>query len=144
MSEVRLAFDAQNHLGETPVWSEKDQALWCGSTARSRPNCIAGRPPAASTSSGRCRSESADLAEKASGGMLVALADGIYDFDLASGAAEHARAPPPLPPQVKLHESAVDRQGAGSGSAAMTTIFRPIARRTGPNTSGSMATHWCR
>ena len=28
MSEVRLAFDAQNHLGETPVWSERDQALW--------------------------------------------------------------------------------------------------------------------
>ena len=27
-SDVRLAFDAQNHLGETPVWSERDQALW--------------------------------------------------------------------------------------------------------------------
>ncbi len=109
MSEVRLAFDAQNHLGETPVWSERDQALWWV-------NCE--QPPELhcwSPTSGEHRKwpmpqRIGGFAEKASGGMLIALADGIYDFDLESGALT-MRAPSPLPPQVKLHESAVDRQG---------------------------------
>ena len=28
MTEVRMAFDADNHLGETPIWSASEQALW--------------------------------------------------------------------------------------------------------------------
>ena len=28
MSEVHIAFDAHNHLGETPLWSIAEQALW--------------------------------------------------------------------------------------------------------------------
>ena len=28
MNEVTVAFDAGNHLGETPIWSVEDQALW--------------------------------------------------------------------------------------------------------------------
>jgi sugar lactone lactonase YvrE len=47
---------------------------------------------------------------KAGGGLLLALADGVYDFDLESEAIT-LRAPSPLPPHVKLHECGCDRQG---------------------------------
>ena len=47
---------------------------------------------------------------KASGGLLVALADGLYDFEPVSGAM-NLRVPSPLPPHVKLHECHCDRQG---------------------------------
>ncbi|MBP6580721.1 MAG: SMP-30/gluconolactonase/LRE family protein [Sphingorhabdus sp.] len=47
---------------------------------------------------------------KESGGLLLALADGIYDFD-AETSAITLRAQSPLPPHVKLHECGCDRQG---------------------------------
>ena len=47
---------------------------------------------------------------KAGGGLLLALADGIFDFDMESEALT-LRAPSPLPPHVKLHECGCDRQG---------------------------------
>jgi L-arabinonolactonase len=47
---------------------------------------------------------------KAGGGLLLALADGVYDFDLDSEALT-LRAPSPLPPHVRLHECGCDRQG---------------------------------
>jgi sugar lactone lactonase YvrE len=109
MSEVRLAFDAENHLGETPVWSERDQALWWVNCEQP-PELHRWSPTTGEHHKWPMPQRIGGFAEKASGGMLVALADGIYDFDLDSGALA-LRAASPLPPQVKLHESAVDRQG---------------------------------
>lgn len=109
MTEVVLAFDANNHLGETPVWSIADQALWWV-------NCE--HPPELhrwSPTTGEHRvwpmpQRIGGFVEKAGGGLLVALADGLYDFDTQSGAMQ-LRTRSPLPPQVKLHECQCDRQG---------------------------------
>ena len=109
MTDVRLAFDADNHLGETPVWSEAEQALWWV-------NCE--HPPELhcwSPATGEHRKWPMPLriggfAPRANGGMLVALADGLYDFDPEGGALA-LRVASSLPGHVKLHESAVDRQG---------------------------------
>lgn len=109
MSEVRVAFDAGNHLGETPIWLGEEQALWWV-------NC---EHPAELH---RWHPESGDhrvwpmpkriggFVPKASGGLLVALADGVYDFDPASGDLA-LRAPSPFPAHVNLHECHCDRQG---------------------------------
>jgi L-arabinonolactonase len=109
MNQVTLAFDANNHLGETPYWSVSEQALWWV-------NCE--QPPELhrwSPTTGDHRvwpmpQRIGGFAQTATGGMLVALADGIYNLDLESGALR-LRARSPLPAHVKLHESAVDRQG---------------------------------
>jgi L-arabinonolactonase len=109
MTQVRLAFDADNHLGETPIWSEADQTLWWI-------NCE--HPPELhnwSPETGQHRKWPMPLriggfAPKASGGLIVALANGLYDFNPESGALD-LRIASPLPSHVKLHESAVDRQG---------------------------------
>jgi len=47
---------------------------------------------------------------KTGGGLLVALSDGIYDFDPADGSLS-LRASSPFPPHVTLHECHCDRQG---------------------------------
>ena len=109
MTEVHMAFDADNHLGETPIWSMRDAALWWV-------NCE--NPPELhcwSPASGTHRKWPMPLriggfVPKASGGLLVALADGLYDFDPDGGALK-LRVASPLPGHVKLHESALDRQG---------------------------------
>ncbi|MBV1687301.1 SMP-30/gluconolactonase/LRE family protein [Novosphingobium sp. G106] len=109
MSEVRVAFDAGNHLGETPIWSADEQALWwvnCEHPAelhRWHPEGGAHRVwPMPKRIGG--------FVPKASGGLLVALADGVYDFDSASGDLA-LRAPSPFPAHVNLHECHCDRQG---------------------------------
>lgn len=109
MTEVRMAFDAQNHLGETPLWSAAEQALWWVNCEHP-PELHRWVPGSGEHSKWPMPRRIGGFAIKAIGGVLVALADGLYDLDTASGALT-LRAASPLPPQVKLHESAVDRQG---------------------------------
>ena len=109
MNEVTVAYDANNHLGETPIWSPQDQALWWV-------NCE--NPPEIhrwSPSTGEHRKwdmpdRVGGFAHRRDGTLLVALANGLYDFDPASGDLS-LRVKSPLPAQVKLHESHCDRQG---------------------------------
>ncbi|MBV1918045.1 MAG: SMP-30/gluconolactonase/LRE family protein [Sphingomonadaceae bacterium] len=108
-NDVTVAYDAGNYLGETPIWSAQDQALWWV-------NCE--NPPEIhrwSPSSNEHRKwdfpdRVGGFVHKQGGGLLVALADGIYDFDTEIGALT-LRVKSGLPPQVKLHECHCDRQG---------------------------------
>lgn len=98
-----------NYLGETPVWSVAEQSLywincekeaelhrWSPETNEHKvwpmPERIGG------------------VALKRGGGAVVFLVSGLYDLDLASGELA-LRVASPLPPHVKLHECATDRQG---------------------------------
>lgn len=109
MTQVRLAFDAGNHLGETPVWSETDQALWWVN-CENPPELHCWTPGTGEHRKWPMPLRIGGFAPKASGGLLVALADGLYDFDPEGGALA-LRVASPLPSHVKLHESAVDREG---------------------------------
>lgn len=109
MTDVRVAFNAGNHLGETPQWLPAEQALWwvnCEHPAelhRWHPASGAHRVwPMPQRIGGFVLGKS--------GVAVVALADGLYAFDAETGALE-LRVPSPFPPQVKLHEAACDRQG---------------------------------
>lgn len=109
MNEVRLAFAADNHLGETPVWHPGGQALWWVNCEQ--PAALHRWHPA----SGAHRTwpmpkRIGGFVHKARGGMLLALADGVYDFDPDTSALA-LRAPSPLPPHITLHECQCDRQG---------------------------------
>ena len=109
MTEVTIAFDADNHLGETPVWSERDDALWWVN-CEDPPELHRWSPTSGAHRVWPMPQRIGGFAPKASGGLLVALADGLYDFEPES-AALSLRVRSPLPPHIKLHESAVDRQG---------------------------------
>lgn len=109
MTQVKVAIDADNHLGETPVWSEAEQALWWVNCEHP-PELHRWSPATGAHARWPMPQRIGGFAHTAGGGMLVALADGVYDFAPDSGALT-MRAPSPLPPQVTLHESGVDWQG---------------------------------
>lgn len=109
MTEVTLALDAQNHLGESPMWSARDQTLWWVNCEQP-PELHRWHPESGAHDIWPMPQRIGGFVHKAGGGLLLALADGIYDFDLESEALT-LRAPSPLPPHVKLHECGCDRQG---------------------------------
>lgn len=109
MSEVRIAFDAGNHLGETPIWSPSEHALWWVNCEQP-PELHRWHPESGTHRVWPMPQRIGGFVPKAGGGLLVALADGLYDFDPASDTLTF-RVPSPFPPHVKLHECHCDRQG---------------------------------
>jgi sugar lactone lactonase YvrE len=109
MTDVTLAFDADNYLGETPIWSVADQALWWVN-CEYPPELHCWQPSSGSHTIWPMPQRIGGFVPKASGGLLVALADGLYDFAPES-AALTLRVRSPLPASVKLHECHCDRQG---------------------------------
>jgi L-arabinonolactonase len=109
MTKVRLALDAQNHLGESPLWSAREQALWWVNCEQP-PELHRWQPESGAHDIWSMPQRIGGFVHKAGGGLLLVLADGVYDFDLESEALT-LRAPSPLPPHVRLHECGCDRQG---------------------------------
>lgn len=109
MSEVSRVVDAENHIGESPTWSASEQALWW-INCEQEPTIFRWVPATDELRSWPMPMRIGGLVVKASGGLLVALADGVYDFTPQTGNLE-LRAPSPLSAHVKLHECGCDRQG---------------------------------
>lgn len=109
MAKVTLALDAQNYLGESPMWSAQDQALWWVNCEQP-PELHRWHPDRDKHNVWLLPQRIGGFVHKTGGGLLLALADGIYDFDLETETLT-LRAPSPLPPHVKLHECCCDRQG---------------------------------
>ena len=109
MAEVRVAFDAGNYLGETPVWSVAEQALWWVN-CEDEPELHRWHPGTGAHAFWPMPQRIGGFAHKPDGSVLVALYDGLYDFNPDSGELAF-RVPSPFPLHVALHESAVDRQG---------------------------------
>ncbi len=106
--DLHLVIDRHDHVGETPVWSDARQGLfWV--------NCE--QPPRLQfwgASSGEYQSwpltqRLGGYVLKQSGNALLALADGLYDFDLQTGALSR-RVPNHLE-HASLHECRCDVRG---------------------------------
>ena len=109
MTDVTLALDAGNYLGETPIWSPEEQALWwvnCEQPAELH----RWFPDSGKRDVWPMPSRIGGFVHKAGGGLLVALADGLYDFAVETGALT-LRLKADVPDKVKLHECHCDRQG---------------------------------
>jgi L-arabinonolactonase len=109
MTEISIALDAQNYLGESPCWSAAGQALWWVNCEQP-PELHRWHPESGAHDVWPMPQRIGGFVHKADGGLLLALADGVYDFDLETSALT-LRAPSPLPQHVKLHECGCDRQG---------------------------------
>ena len=109
MTEVTIAIDADNHLGETPIWSGADEALWWVN-CENPPELHRWHPASGTHNVWPMPLRIGGFVHRQDGGILVALADGLYDFDPESGSLAR-RVASPLPPHVKLHECHCDRQG---------------------------------
>ena len=108
-SDIALALDAKNHLGETPVWSAAEQALYWVN-CEEPPELLRWHPASGAVKRWPMPKRIGGFVLKQGGGALVVLADGLYDLDFGTGALD-LRVPSPLAKGVSLHECVCDPTG---------------------------------
>lgn len=106
---IEIAFDANNHLGETPMWSVDDKALWWVNCEQP-PEIHRWQPATGIHRTWDMPDRVGGFVHKPDGNLLIVLADGLYDFDISSERLT-LRVKSGLPTEVKLHECHCDRQG---------------------------------
>ena len=107
--DIRLAIDAGTYLGETPVWSVAEQALYWVNCEH-EPLLSRWDAATGARQDWPMPERIGGLVLKEGGGAIVALARGLYDFDFATGTLT-LRVPSPLPDHISLHEVQCDRDG---------------------------------
>ncbi len=106
---AQRVLDAGNHLGETPLWSAAERALyWIN--CENPPQIHRWRPADGRHSVWPMPERVGGIALRRNGNLLVVLARGIHDFDPGTGTLT-PRIDSPLPAHVSLHECQCDRQG---------------------------------
>ena len=106
---VSLAIDPANYLGESPLWHSGEQALyWIN--CENPPQVHRWNPKTEAHAIWPMPQRVGGIAFQPSGQLLIALSDGLYDYDIASGGLD-LRVRSPLPSHVSLHECQCDRQG---------------------------------
>jgi sugar lactone lactonase YvrE len=119
MSDVELVIDSQNTLGEGPMWSVKEQALYWVDIMG---HAVHRFDPATGAH------EQYDIGQpvgtvvlRQSGGFVLALKDGLFFWDKTSGLQQIAD-PEPDKPDNRFNDGAVDRQGRfWAGTMPMST-----------------------
>jgi sugar lactone lactonase YvrE len=101
--------DVANYMGETPIWSVAEQALYWINVDHD-PEILRWTQATGEVRRWPVPERNGGFVFKAGGGALLVLASGLYDFDFASGQPK-ARLASPLPAHFALHECALDRAG---------------------------------
>lgn len=107
--EVTRVLNPDNYLGEAPIWSADEQALYWVNCEQP-PELHRWEPKSGAHGVWPMPERAGGIVLAAKRCLCVVLADGIYDFDPVRGTL-FLRCPSPLPSHVKLHESQCDRQG---------------------------------
>ena len=104
-----VAIDGDEYLGETPMWSATEQALYWVSCEDPPLLCRwqAGEPE---LESWPMPDRIGGLALRPDGRLVVCVGSALYDFDRATGELS-LLAKSPLGPHIKLHETCVDPTG---------------------------------
>jgi len=118
--EIRRTQAPKCLVGEGPVWDVREQALYLVD--------IVGKvvhrydPTSETTQTWNVGKVIGSMALRERGGAVVALRDGIYSLDFASGAVEPHALPKDLNPRVQFNDGKVDRRGrfiVGSGDSQL-------------------------
>lgn len=109
MIETRLIVDANNHLGEGPLWDVKEQRLyWIDSTAAEISSCRADGSDVRRYFVPRHIGSMA-LCER--GGAVVALANGLHFYDFETQTVKLIADPESDDPETRFNDGKVDRRG---------------------------------
>ena len=109
-AEVRLAVDAKCTVGESPVWSAAEQALyWVDILA---PAVHRWHPASGTRCSWPMPAAVGSLGLRAGGGLVLALRSGFHLFDLNTGALTLLAHPEPDRPTNRLNDGKVSPDGA--------------------------------
>lgn len=110
MNEMEQLVSSQNKLGETPIWSPEENALywvdWGG-----RPTCRF-EPATNKFTTFPVSLPVTALARRASGGFIAIASQGLYGWEPETNEYKLLIGPPePAKPEICYNDAAVDRQG---------------------------------
>lgn len=106
---VRVAVAQASLLGESPLWHPREQALyWCDIPGH-RLNRF--DPKGGTLSHWQFETDVASIAPMLDGGMLLAMRDGLWRLDTASGDRSRLAEPPYEPKQERFNDGKCDPQG---------------------------------
>ena len=109
IDEVRLAIASPNELGESPVWHPGEQVLYSCDIDGKRVQRF--DPASGALTHWLFDCEPASLAPMPGGDLLLAMRDGLWRFDPATG-ERHLLARPPYDPRIeRFNDGKCDPQG---------------------------------
>ncbi|MDP9154926.1 MAG: SMP-30/gluconolactonase/LRE family protein [Pseudomonadota bacterium] len=109
MIETRLIVDANNHLGEGPLWDVKEQRLyWIDSTAAEISSC---RADGSDTKRYFVPRHIGSMALREQGGAVVALANGLHFYDFDAQTVKLIADPESDDTETRFNDGKVDRRG---------------------------------
>jgi sugar lactone lactonase YvrE len=125
MTDVTCVLDARAELGECPVWSVEEQALyWIDIRA---PALHRLDPATGATATWPMPDRIGSFGLREDGGAVVALRDGFHLFDFDTGKATFLTGPDDMPPGTRFNDGKVSPDGrfwAGTMDEAM--LSRPV------------------
>ncbi|WP_297352480.1 SMP-30/gluconolactonase/LRE family protein [Paraburkholderia sp.] len=109
MIETRLLVDADNHLGEGPLWDAQEQRLyWIDSTAAEIYSCEA---DGSDVHRYFVPTHIGSMALREQGGAVVALASGLHFYDFDAQTVQLIADPEHDEPETRFNDGKVDRRG---------------------------------
>ena len=122
--KATVAYSAQNRLGEGPLWSTEEQALyWIDILA---PAIFCWRPGEASARQWALPDHIGSFAFRQQGGAILALSSGFANFDFSTGLLTPPVDPEPGSGETRLNDGKCDRQGRFYAGSMDYREDRPI------------------
>ena len=106
---IELIWDAKNELGEGPLWDSREQTLYWLDSKGPTVNRYNSRNGSVET--WKLPSDIGSMALREKGGAILALRDGIFEFDFKTGKTEMMVAVDAENPRTRLNDGKVDRRG---------------------------------
>src|SRR3984885_1029143 len=137
MIETRLIVDANNHLGEGPLWDVKEQRLyWIDSTAAEISSC---RADGSDIRRYFVPTHIGSMALRERGGAVVALANGLHFYDFDAQSVQLIADPERDESETRFNDGKVDRRGRFvAGSMAYDFDRYDADRGQRPTRSGGL------
>src|SRR3984885_16239348 len=104
---IELIWDAKNELGEGPLWDSREQTLYWLDSKGPTVNRYNSRNGSVET--WKLPSDIGSMALREKGGAILALRDGIFEFDFKTGKTEMMVAVYAEKRGARLQEGKVDR-----------------------------------
>jgi sugar lactone lactonase YvrE len=109
VSQVRLAVASAALLGESPVWHPRENALYYADIPGHKLQRF--DPASGDLRHWEFDTDVASFAPRLDGGLLLAMRDGLWRFDPASGERQRAAEPPYDPATERFNDGKCDPQG---------------------------------
>jgi sugar lactone lactonase YvrE len=126
MTEVVCVLDAKAELGECPVWSAEEQALYWVDTRAPALHRL--NPETGHTRTWPMPDRIGSFGLRESGGAVVALRNGFHVLDLETGKVDFFARPPETVPGTRFNDGKVSPDGRFfAGTMDEEQLSRPIA-----------------